>query len=114
MVAQLIKTLTPTSLRLSLQSGPFPSDFSTNILDEFLMSAMRSMFHIMFMLIRVPIEILGPYMVCTLLNIVRSAFSNPVLVLVPIRLQFSIVYRGADKSLARPGMKQANVSVRIA
>ena len=53
--------LTPTYLRLSLQSGPFPSDFSTNILDEFLMSAMRSIYHILFMLICLPIEILGPY-----------------------------------------------------
>jgi len=26
----------------------------------------------------------------------------------------SILYRGADKSLARPGRKQANVSVRMA
>ena len=26
----------------------------------------------------------------------------------------SIMYRGAGKSLARPGMKQANVSVRMA
>jgi len=27
---------------------------------------------------------------------------------------FNINYRGADKSLARPGRKQANVSVRMA
>jgi len=26
----------------------------------------------------------------------------------------SVYYRGADKSLARPGRKQANVSVRMA
>jgi hypothetical protein len=28
--------------------------------------------------------------------------------------QIYFVYRGADKSLARPGRKQANVSVRMA
>ena len=30
------------------------------------------------------------------------------------KLSFSTLYRGADKSLARPGRKQANVSVKMA
>jgi len=32
----------------------------------------------------------------------------------PILVRVLFFYRGADKSLARPGRKQANVSVRMA
>jgi hypothetical protein len=95
--------LTPTSLRLSLQSGPFPSDFSTSILDEFLMSAMRSVYHILFVLICLPIEIIGPYTGFTLLNIVRSASYNPVLVLVPICVRFNIVYFSESQTVIERG-----------
>jgi len=30
-----------------------------------------------------------------------------------LKICFGVAYRGADKSLARPGRKQANVSVRM-
>ena len=42
-------------------------------------------------------------------------FPNPLIYATNASLFFiSVIYRGADKSLARPGRKQANVSVRMA
>ena len=43
--------------------------------------------------------------VCTLMHIVKIQF---------LEKKYIYIYRGADKSLARPGRKQTNVSVRMA
>jgi len=45
---------------------------------------------------------------CPLHALPRNTFANI------LRRHFLVQYRGADKSLARPGRKQANVSVRMA
>jgi len=54
------------------------------------------------------------YSDCTISDIFRKKRHLKVALSGTVTVENSTIYRGADKSLARAGRKQANVSVRMA